>query len=149
MPKKKSPAQLDREIAEVLSSSTKKDHLSVGGEDIPIDPIPRTIKPFELDRPYVVRHRGRLYTIVLDTRRGERVAHPAEIETRGTRSHATTKATDRYFIRIKTAPHQQWMVPSGWSWANLDEAKRGARKADKQWMTVELIDSETGKKVPY
>jgi hypothetical protein len=59
------------------------------------------------------------------------------------------RATDRYYIRIKTAPHQQWMVPSGWSWANLEEAKRGARKADAQWMAVELVDGETGKKLRY
>lgn len=62
---------------------------------------------------------------------------------------AFDRATDRYYIRIKTAPHQQGRVPSGWSWANLEEAKRGARKADAQWMSVELIDGETGKKIRY
>ena len=58
-------------------------------------------------------------------------------------------ASDRYYIRIKTAPYQQWTTPSGWSWAALAEAKKGARKADAQWMAVELMDRETGKKVRY
>lgn len=55
----------------------------------------------------------------------------------------------RYYIRIKTAPHQQWEVPAGWSWDDLDEAKTGASKADAQWMAVELIDSETDQKVRW
>lgn len=55
----------------------------------------------------------------------------------------------RYYIRIKKAPHEQWMVPAGWSWDDLDEAKTGASKADAQWMAVELIDSETDRKVQW
>lgn len=55
----------------------------------------------------------------------------------------------RYYLRIKTAPHQQWTVPAGWSWDALTEAKAGARKADEQWMAVELIDRTTGKKISF
>lgn len=55
----------------------------------------------------------------------------------------------RYYIRIKTAPHQQWEVPAGWNWDDIDEAKIGAAKADEQWMAVELVDSETGSKVRW
>jgi len=55
----------------------------------------------------------------------------------------------RYYIRIKTEPHQQWTVPAGWTWDDLDEAKIGAAKADEQWMAVELMDSETGRKVRW
>lgn len=55
----------------------------------------------------------------------------------------------RYYIRIKTAPHQQWTVPAGWTWEDLEEAKLGASKADAQWMAVELMDKETGRKVRW
>jgi hypothetical protein len=55
----------------------------------------------------------------------------------------------RYYLRIKTAPHEQWTVPAGWSWEDLDDAKIGAAKADEQWMAVELMDSETGNKVRW
>ena len=64
------------------------------------------------------------------------------------RVHSTRK-DQRYYLRIKTAPHQQWMVPAGWSWDDLTNAKAGARKADAQWTAVELIDGETGKKVRF
>lgn len=85
----KSPRLLDREIAQALAKprsahaarKTAGAQLSWGGKPIPIDPGQRTIKPFELNRPYVVRHGGRLYTVVLDTLRGH-VAHPAEVEGR-------------------------------------------------------------------
>lgn len=85
---KKSPQQLDREIAEALGHTSRGhatrrsgESLSWNGQTIPIDPSPRTVKPFELNRPYVIRRRGRLYTVVLDTHRGN-VAHPAEVEGR-------------------------------------------------------------------
>jgi hypothetical protein len=55
----------------------------------------------------------------------------------------------RYYIRIKTAPSQQWEQPAGWNWDDLDEAKIGAAKAAELWMAVELMDSETGKKVRW
>jgi hypothetical protein len=61
----------------------------------------------------------------------------------------TEIAEARYYLRIKTAPYNQWMVPSGWSWGDLNDAKIGARKADAQWMKVELRDSQTGKSVRY
>ena len=112
----KSPRQLEREIAEALAKprsahaarKTVGARLSWEGERIPIDPSPRTIKPFELSRPYVVRHGGRLFTVVRDTQRGH-VAHPAEVEGRTQRdntrkgkagaskrvSHATKAAAGR------------------------------------------------------
>lgn len=81
----KSKRLLDREIAEALAkprSHATRDStasLSWEGERIPIDPSPRTIKSFELKRPYVVRQGGRLYTVVDDVHRGA-VAHPAVVE---------------------------------------------------------------------
>ena len=81
----KTRRQIAREVDEILANPLRgtteaETHLSWGGRLIPIDPTPRTIKPFELGRSYVVHHRKRLYTIVHDTQRGEDIAHPAEIE---------------------------------------------------------------------
>jgi hypothetical protein len=114
----KSSRTLDREISEALAGPSRG-HVRTGallsweGKRVPIDPTPRTIKPFELSRPYVVRHGGRLYTIVLDTQRGEQVAHPAVVEGRASHatkrsggkraSHATTKASDKTSDKISIA----------------------------------------------
>ena len=89
--KKKSRAQLDREITHALSGATKNGgSVPYKGRLVPIDPSPRSIKAFERDRPYVVRHRGQLYTVVDDVRRGH-VAHPAQVQTKSSRSHHATK----------------------------------------------------------
>lgn len=51
-------------------------------------------------------------------------------------------------VFIKTAPHEQWSHPSGWEYDSLEEAKAGARKAERQWMAVRLYNVETGRVVP-
>lgn len=61
----------------------------------------------------------------------------------------TFAPSGRYFLRVKTGPHQQWTRPVGWSYDGLDEAKRGAREAGAQWLRVELIDATTGRKVQW
>lgn len=88
----KSPAQLDREIAETLAGSTESgETLPYKGRRVPIDASPRTIKTFERSRPYVVQHRGQLYTVVDNVHRGL-VAHPAQVLTKSSsRSHATKR----------------------------------------------------------
>ena len=90
--KKKSGAQLDREIAETLGRSTKGGAtLPYKGRLVPIDETPRTIQAFERSRPYVVEHRGQLYTVVDNVHRGL-VAHPAQVQKKGgARSHHATK----------------------------------------------------------
>ena len=95
--KKKSAARLDREIAETLARSTKDSTtLPYKGQRVRIDASPRTIQAFERSRPYVVQHRGQLYTVVDDVQRGL-VAHPAQIQKRsGTRSHHATKRVPGY-----------------------------------------------------
>ena len=96
--KKKSGAQLDREIAETLGRSTKGGAtLPYKGQLVPIDESPRTIKAFERSRPYVVQHRGQLYTAVDNVHRGL-VAHPAQVQKKGgARSlHATKRAVPGY-----------------------------------------------------
>lgn len=50
----------------------------------------------------------------------------------------------RYYLSIKTAPHQQWMQPMGWTADTLEAARAMRLKADKLWMAVKVIDSETG-----
>ena len=88
----KSPAQLEREIAETLAGSTQSgETLPYKGRRVPIDASPRTIKAFERSRPYVVQHRGQLYTVVDNVHRGL-VAHPAQVLSKsGARSHATKR----------------------------------------------------------
>lgn len=71
------------------------------------------------------------------------------LTSRTTDAGITFEPPDRYYLRVKTAPHQQWTRPVGWSFDDLDEAKRGARMADAQWMAVELIDAKTDRKVRY
>ena len=88
----KSPAQLDREIAATLAGSPQSgETLPYQGRRVPIDASPRTIKAFERSRPYVVQHRGQLYTVVDNVHRGV-VAHPAQVLPKGgSRSHATKR----------------------------------------------------------
>jgi hypothetical protein len=49
-----------------------------------------------------------------------------------------TQENERYYLRIKTAPHQQWQVLAGWTANSL---------ADARWMAVMVIDSQTGEKI--
>ena len=95
--KKKSAARLDREIAETLARSTKDSTtLPYKGQRVAIDASPRTIQTFERSRPYVVQHRGQLYTIVDDVQRGL-VAHPAQVQAKsGRRSHHAAKRVPGY-----------------------------------------------------
>lgn len=55
----------------------------------------------------------------------------------------------RYHLSIRTAPHQSYHSPSGWEWDTLPLAIAGARRADRLWMTVILIDTLTGKSIPF
>jgi hypothetical protein len=100
----KSPRQLDREIAHALAK--KPAHAAGGlswqGRHVPIDQSPRTIKPFELDRPYVVRQHKRLYTIVNDTELGY-VAHPAKVAGKSTKHGAAKRVSHATKARDKTS----------------------------------------------
>ena len=44
------------------------------------DPEPRTIRPFEVGRPYVTKADDKLYVTVDDTQRGCYVVHPAVVK---------------------------------------------------------------------
>lgn len=128
----KSPRLLDREIHRALSRPTHATRettdarLPWKGQSVRIDPSPRTIKSFELDRPYVVRHRGKLYTIVSDVWAGN-IAHPAIVEGRtGSRTsskrsaHATkAKARDKSSDKINIDQLAELLgLPS---WERIDE----------------------------
>ncbi len=71
---------------------------------MPIGTGERTVKAFELKRPYVIRQHGRLYTIVNDVHRGS-IAYPAVVEGRasGTASSPKRSAHATKVTRDKTS----------------------------------------------
>lgn len=71
------------------------------------------------------------------------------LTSRTTDAGITFEPPERYYLRVKTSPHEPWKRPLGWSYDDLDEAKQGARKADAHWMRVELMDARTGRKIRY
>lgn len=57
------------------------------------------------------------------------------------------RPTDRYYLMIKTGPHQSWMHPSGWTAPTREAAIEMGRRADRLWMAVRVMDEATGKEV--
>lgn len=54
-----------------------------------------------------------------------------------------------YRVEIRTAPHQSWQSPMGWSADTLTEGRLMAREAYAQWMHVRLRDTTTGRIVDH
>lgn len=142
----KSPRLLEREIKQALSRPAHATRESGGawlpwkGQRVRIDPSPRTIKPFELDRPYVVRHHGKLYTIVSDVWAGNS-AHPATVEgPTKARAHATkrsdkaAKGTDKINIDqlAKMFGLPDWDKIDEMNQQHYWEMARGAEDEDAQ-----------------
>lgn len=54
------------------------------------------------------------------------------------------KTPSRFYLVIKTSPHQQWFHPKGWTADTVEDAKKMHAKAVDLWMSVKVLDVKGG-----